>query len=126
MERRLFVKLSAFTALALTLPLVQSCNGSKEMATAQPFLFSHLVDDKTISEAGLAYRNTHTAEDNKDKLSQLLLSGKDATLGKDEIETLLDKQVTADFKKGDTLVVKGWVMSLTEARQCALYSILKS
>lgn len=126
MERRLFVKLSAFTALALTLPLAQSCSGSKEMAVAQPFLFSRLVDDKAISEAGLAYRKTHTAEDNKEKLSQLLLNGKDAALSKGEIETLLDKQVTADFKQGNTLLVKGWVMSLTEARQCALYSILKS
>jgi hypothetical protein len=126
MERRLFVKLSAFTALALTLPLAQSCNnGSKEMAVAQPLLFSHMVDAATITEAGLAYRKTHTAEDNKEKLSQLLL-GKNGTLGKDEIQTMLDKQVTADFKQGKTLVVKGWVMAVTEARQCALYSLLKS
>jgi hypothetical protein len=126
MERRLFVKLSAFTALALTLPLAQSCsNGSKEMAVAQPLLFSHIVDAATITEAGMAYRKTHAAEDNRERLSQLLL-GKNAALGKDEIETMLDRQVTADFKQGNTLVVKGWVMSLTEARQCALYSILRS
>lgn len=126
MERRLFVKLSAFTAMALTLPLVESCSGSKEMAVAQPLLFSHLVDVKTINEAGLAYRKTHTAEDTQEKLSQLLLGDKDAGLGKGEIQAMLDKQVTADFKQGNILVVKGWVMSVTEARQCALYSLLKS
>jgi hypothetical protein len=126
MERRLFVKLSAFTALALTLPMAQGCSGSKEMAVAQPYLLSQLADGKTISEAGVAYRKTHTTEDNKEKLSQLLLSGKDATLGKNEIQALLDKQVTTDFKQGNILVVKGWVMSVTEARQCALYSLLKS
>jgi hypothetical protein len=126
MERRLFVKLSAFTALALTLPMAQGCGGSKEMAVAQPYLLSQLVDDKTINQAGLAYRKTHAAEDNKEKLSQLLLGDKDAGLGKGEIQAMLDKQVTADFKQGNTLVVKGWVMSLTEARQCALYSLLKS
>jgi len=126
MERRLFVKLSAFTALALTLPMAQGCGGSKEMAVAQPYLLSQLVDDKTINQAGLAYRKTHAAEDTKEKLSQLLLSGKGAALGKGEIQAMLDKQVTADFKQGNTLVVKGWVMSVTEARQCALYSLLKS
>ncbi|MFA6248368.1 MAG: hypothetical protein WC615_15625 [Mucilaginibacter sp.] len=126
MERRLFVKLSAFTAMALTLPMVHGCGGSKEMAVAQPYLLSQLVDDKTINQAGLAYRKTHAAEDNKEKLSQLLLGGKDAALGKNEIQAMLDKQVTADFKQGNTLVVKGWVMSVTEARQCALYSLLKS
>lgn len=126
MERRLFVKLSAFTALALTLPLAQGCGGSKEMSVAQPYLLSQLVDDKTIGEAGLAYRKTHVTEDTQEKLSQLLLGDKDAGLGKGEIQAMLDKQVTADFKQGNILVVKGWVMSVTEARQCALYSLLKS
>jgi len=128
MERRSFVKLSAFTALALTLPFAESCStGSKEMTVAQPLLFSHLVDAKAIREAGLAYRKTHTAEDDQQKLSELLLSEKDtASLSKNEIESMLDKQVTNDFKAGNTLMVKGWVMSVTEARQCALFSILKS
>jgi hypothetical protein len=128
MERRSFVKLSAFTALALTLPFAESCNsGSKEKAVAQPLLFSHLVDVKTIREAGLDYRKTHTAENDRQKLSQLLLSDKDkASLSKDEIQTLLDKQVTADFKTGHIVMVKGWVMSVTEARQCALFSIIKT
>jgi hypothetical protein len=128
MERRSFVKLSAFTALALTLPFAESCSiGSTEMAVAQPLLFSHLVDVKAIQEAGLAYRKIHAAEDDKLKLSQLLLSDNDrAKLGKDEIQTLLNKQVTNDFKTGNIIMVKGWVMSQTEARQCALFSIIKS
>jgi hypothetical protein len=128
MERRSFVKLSAFTALALTLPFAESCSsGSIEMAVAQPLLFSHLVDVKAIKETGLAYRKIHTAEDDKRKLFQLLLSDSDrAKLSKDEIQTLLDKQVTNDFKTGNIVMVKGWVMSQTEARQCALFSIIKS
>ncbi|MFD0766957.1 hypothetical protein ACFQZI_19015 [Mucilaginibacter lutimaris] len=128
MERRLFVKLSAFTAIALTLPFAESCNsGSKEMAIAQPLLFSHLVDAKTIKEAGADYLKTHATENDREKLAQLLMGGKDvAKLSKDEIQTLLDKQVTADFKTGRVLQVSGWVMSQTEARQCALYTLLKA
>lgn len=128
MERRSFVKLSAFTALALALPFAESCStGSAEMAVAQPLLFSHLVDVKAIQEAGLAYRKTHAAEDDKQKLSQLLLGDNNRTkLGKTEIQSLLDKRVTRDFKTGNTVIVKGWVMSQTEARQCALFSIIKS
>src|SRR6478735_2277213 len=127
MERRLFVKLSAFTSIALTLPFAESCNsGSKEMAIAQPLLFSHLVDAKTIKEAGADYLRTHAVENDREKLAQLLMGGKDvAKLSKDEIQTLLDKQVTADFKTGRVLQVSGWVMSQTEARQCALYTLLK-
>ncbi len=125
MERRLFVKLSAFTAMALTLPLASGCRkGPKEMAVAQPLLFSHIVDSKTINEAGLAYRKTHPSEDSKERLSQLLLSKK-MRLDPDEIEIKLDEKVVADFKQGNTLILKGWVMAITEARQCALYSIIK-
>ena len=128
MERRAFVRLSAYTALVLTLPLAEGCSsGSKEMAVAQPLLLSHLIDVKGIKEAGIAYRNTHKAEDNQQKLAELLLGGNDInSLNRDEIQTSLDKQVTADFKSGKTLMVKGWVLSLTEARQCALFSILKA
>lgn len=128
MERRSFVKLSAFTALVLTLPLAQSCNSSsKEIAVAQPFLFSHLVDAKTIKEAGADYLKKHAAENDQKKLSQLLLGGKDpAALSKDEIQAMLDEQVTADFKAGKVIAVSGWVMSQTEARQCALYSLLQA
>ncbi|QHS56315.1 hypothetical protein GWR56_12485 [Mucilaginibacter sp. 14171R-50] len=127
MERRLFVKLSAFTALALTLPFAERCStGSKEQAVAQPLVFSHLADAKAIREAGTEYRKNHKTEDDRQKLSQLLLSDKDkASLGKDEIRAKLDKQVNEDFKAGNILVVKGWVMSITEARQCALFSIIK-
>jgi hypothetical protein len=128
MERRSFVELSAFTALALTLPFAESCSStSEEMAVAQPLLFSHLVDVKAISEAGSAYRKTHASEDDRQKLTQLLLSGhsNDAS-DKDKIQARLNEQVTADFKSGNTVIVSGWVMALTEARQCALFSILKS
>jgi hypothetical protein len=128
MERRAFVRLSAYTALVLTLPLAQGCiSGSKEMDVAQPLLFSHLIDVNGIKEAGLAYRQAHKLEDDQQKLTQLLLGGKDiASVNKKEVRNMLNEQVIADFTSGNTLLVKGWVLSITEARQCALFSILKS
>lgn len=33
-------------------------------------------------------------------------------------------RVRDDFARGRTVVVLGWVLSVTEARQCALYSLL--
>jgi len=35
----------------------------------------------------------------------------------------LDAQVHDDFEAGRTVLVSGWVLSQTEARQCALYSL---
>jgi hypothetical protein len=35
----------------------------------------------------------------------------------------MDRKSKADFENGKTVVVRGWVISVTEARQCALYHI---
>jgi hypothetical protein len=126
MERRTFVRLSAYTAMALALPLADSCTtGSKEKAIAQPLLFSHIADVKAINEAGNAYRKLAPGEDNRDILTKLLL-GNNTTTDSSSIQTLLDNRVKQDFRSGKTVTVTGWIMSETEARQCALYSILHS
>ena len=36
----------------------------------------------------------------------------------------LGEMVRSDFEHGRTVVVHGWVLAVTEARQCALYSLL--
>lgn len=126
MERRTFVQLSAYTALALTLPSLNGCNtDSKEKVISQPLFFSHLADAQTIRQAGLAYRKLKTSEDNQATLISLL-SGNSQSTNKDAIRDLLDKQVKQDFKTGKIVTLTGWVLSETEARQCALFSILNS
>lgn len=123
MERRTFVKLSAYTALILTVPFADSCKSNTDDPLEQPLLFSHIVDAKTIKEAGVAYRKATVSEDNKATLTQLL-AGTNTSANKKTLQSLLDKQVVQDFKSGKTVTVSGWVLSVTEARQCALFSIL--
>lgn len=126
MERRTFVKLSAYTAAALTLPFVQGCAANtREKVIAQPLLFSHITDSGTIISAGQAYRKLFPAEDSKSALiGELVKPGNQA--GEKAIEQMLDQQVVNDFKNNKMIVLDGWVLALTEARQCALYAILNS
>jgi hypothetical protein len=35
----------------------------------------------------------------------------------------MEQQVRDDFAAGRTVLVEGWVLSVTEARQCALFSL---
>ena len=35
----------------------------------------------------------------------------------------IEKNVEMDFKEDKLIVIKGWIMSETEARQCALLSL---
>ena len=125
MERRTFMHLSAYTALALTLPFAEGCSSSPESVASRPFLFSKLADKKTIAEAGIAYRKKFPKENDKMVLSNLLM-GTGTSQNKSAIEKQLNDRVLEDFKTGKTVTAAGWVLSVTEARQCALYSILNA
>ena len=125
MQRRTFIHLSAYTALAMTLPFAEGCSPSPENTASRPFLFSKLADKKTIAEAGIAYRQKFPKENDKIVLSDLLIGAK-PPLDKSDIEKQLNDRVWDDFKTGKTITAAGWVLSVTEARQCALYSILNA
>ena len=128
MQRRDFIYLSTYTAVALAIPMASGCSYKQIDVEAQPLFFSHLADVKTIIATGVAYRKEHIEEDNKSKLAELLLANSALQSSSDDkaIRSMLENKVENDFKTGKIAVVKGWVLSLTEARQCALFSILQS
>ena len=124
MERRTFIQLSAYAALALTLPFAEGCS-SKNSPMELPLLFSKIADKQMLIEAGDAYRKAHPNENEESAISELLSRGM-PTLDKDALRRALSSQVKQDFIAGNTVTVSGWVMSVTEARQCALFSIINS
>src|SRR5258707_14432863 len=116
MQRRDFIYLSAYTAVALAIPVASGCDYKQIDVEAQPLFFSHLADVKTIIATGLAYRKAHSEEDNKSKLSELLLANSALQSSSDDkaIRSMLENKVENDLKTGKIAVVKGWVLSLTE------------
>lgn len=128
MQRRSFIHLSAFTTAALVMPFVNGCSYNQLNTEARPLFFSRLTDIKTILQIGEDYRKTHPTENNKNKLSELLLAdaGLKTTTNDSTTRFMLDNCVMNDFKTGKIITIKGWVLSITEARQCALFSILQS
>jgi hypothetical protein len=129
MKRRNFIQLSAFATAAISLPLLHSCSPSlNEQAMAQPLFLSRLFDENTIKETGKAYLKNASSENNKNKLVQLLAGNNNIINSTDEkpIHQYLDKKIHDDFETGNTVLVKGWVLAVTEARQCALFSLIQS
>jgi len=128
MKRRDFIQLSAFATAAVSLPLLHSCSPSlTEQAMSQPLFLSRLFDENTIKETGKAYLKKVSSENNEDKLVQLLAGNDNIINSKDEnaIHQYLDKKIHDDFETGNTVLVKGWVLAVTEARQCALFSLIR-
>jgi hypothetical protein len=127
MQKDDFIYLSAYTAVALAIPEVDGGVCKQIDTETQPFFLSHLADIKTIVATGMAYRKAHKEEDNKNKLEELLLANSTLQSSSDDkaIKSMLDHKVENDFKTGKIAIIKGWVLSLTEARECALFSLLQ-
>jgi hypothetical protein len=127
MQKEDFIYLSAYTAVALAIPDGDGGVCNQIDTETQPFFLSHLADIKTIVATGMAYRKAHREEDNKNKLEELLLANSTLQSSSDDqaIKLMLDHKVENDFKTGKVAIIKGWVLSLTEARECALFSMLQ-
>src|SRR3954463_5378237 len=127
MKRRDFIQLSAFAGAAISFPSLQSCSTGNEHAMSQPVFLSRLFDENTIRDAGKAYLQKTPSEKDDDKLVQLLADNSSIAKSSDEkaIQRYLDEKIKRDFETGKTVLVKGWVLAVTEARQCALFSLIK-
>lgn len=88
-----------------------------------PSDLSQICNRNTLIKIGTTYRDL-TDENNKEYLEELLR--KDAKIHNADLKLGLKSQVTEDFKTGQTILIEGWLISVTEARQCALLSISES
>ncbi len=90
---------------------------------AFPVLLSTLIDEQAIISIGQAYRQEFPREDSETKLLNFL--GAEISQGAIDI-SVIKKAIIDDFERDNTLVIDGWVVSVTEARQCALFSLQQS
>ena len=130
MKRRSFILLSATGITALVLPSL-SCN-SVSPATSkvlqEPNQLAHICDAQTIRDIGNTYRKQVSAESEKDQLIKLLLTdatGNSISTDSTLLKLALNEKIQADFASGNVVKVKGWILSVTEARQCAIFSFSK-
>jgi hypothetical protein len=85
-----------------------------DASLANPQALSYIWDAKTINDIGNQYRTITPAESSQRSLVKLLNS------------TPSNETIVNDFATGKTVVVDGWILSVTEARQCALASTIAS
>ena len=130
MKRRTFVRLVTAITVVLYLPNLY-CKPKYNTLTrmlAQPDALQHICDAKTIHEIGEAYQKQVSNENNKATLVKLLamdINGNPIDESADSalVASQLAKKIQQDFQQDKTVVVDGWVLSRTEARQCALFSL---
>jgi hypothetical protein len=127
MDRRQFLRVAATGAvahLASTACRSHADAASDAAALAQPELLA-LVGPEQVREIGRRYRQAVPAEHDAEALRAAILAAapRASRLG-EAPRVRVAELVRSDFAEGRTVVVHGWVLSVTEARQCALFSLL--
>ncbi len=126
MKRRSFIIAASSLAVGLPVAYYGSTQKNKSNPLITPDLLGRFCDEKTLQEIGNTYRAMMPEENEKQKLTDLILidiNGKKIKASdRSGIEDLVAKKVHEDFLAHKTMIIKGWVISKTEARQCALFS----
>ena len=121
MKRRTFLFVSI---LALVLGLISlwylKFKSATTKALGYPEELSEICDRKTLIHIGNTYRKL-TNENTKTYLEELLLH--DEGMIETNLKMNLRTKVTDDFITGNTILVDGWLLSKTEARQCAFLAL---
>ena len=126
MKRRNFILIGTAGIAAAAIPaafrLLRDFEYDPKLADPQSL--SLIWDNQAIAAAGNKYRLQTPKEASERSLAKLLVSGNTGHSG--TVTASIESQINEDFKAGNTVIVDGWVLSVTEARQCALFSIIET
>ena len=130
MKRRTFIMAAVATSVVVAIPAVYYSSRRKKISgdpLGMPYVLDRFCTKKEIYNIGVRYRSQAPSENTKEKLTELLLSNnkgkKIESMNKSAIAELLKEKIQEEFSAYKTIIVNGWVISATEARQCALFSL---
>jgi hypothetical protein len=133
MKRRTFIRIATTASAALYFSNIQCHQKTKPFTKllAHPQALQHLFDSKTIHEIGEVYQKQAKDASDETALVRLLSEDKQGKLIGETadsafIASILSQKIQEDFEQNKIVVVNGWVLSLTEARQCALFSLTEN
>ena len=98
---------------AASLPLSR-CGSDTD--TNHPALLYQMIGRKKTIEIGKAYVKHFPSESDRNKLTALV----SATLN-EQPASPVNVRIQNEFRNGKVVVINGWILSITEARQSALY-----
>jgi hypothetical protein len=113
MKRRRFVLLAIAGTATVSVPL-SKC-GAGNYPDRPQFLYTSIGKAKT-KEIGKAYILQFPAESDRKILIQLITNGL-----KQQPDSEINLVIQNEFRNGKVVIVNGWILSVTEARQSALF-----
>ena len=121
-DRRRFLALGALVVVSAAASACETSGGAA--AFGQPDLLGPLGAD-VVRRIGQRYRQSVPSESDATRLEAAIRASRPWTARIGVQHPPIAEQVREDFDAGRTVVMDGWLLSVTEARQCALYSALQ-
>lgn len=122
MKRRNFVLLAASGVVAVSIPVVHYFFydvPDYDKKFSLPQLLSLILDEESVMAIGAKYNEKFPGESSERALARALFPDSE-----NQSYDKLEEMTQADFSQGKMVVIDGWVLSKTEARQCALHHLL--
>jgi hypothetical protein len=117
LDRRRFLQIAALGGIATVI----DCSSDRESADLTPRQLLAMLGPDTVRAIGTHYRAATPSENTATALRSAIANGSQRfTFIKAKS---LDDRIRDDFAADRTTTVDGWILSITEARQCALYSL---
>ena len=125
MKRRNFILIASAGIAALSIPTYYFYlkQDKYDSLLAEPRSLSLIWDNETINDIGNRYRELVHGESKERSLVGAL--NKELSYDNDDLAAALDQKIGEDFASGNTVMIDGWILSVTEARQCALFSTIQ-
>lgn len=125
MNRRKFIVFG--TAALLTIPLYKIKRDYFDKdGLFIPYILSYLSEDQ-IHSIGKQYILNYPEENTINKLKNLIIKGIDYPKATNNnsvhLHNMLKEKVQKDFKESNVIICNGWIISVTEGRQCALLTL---
>jgi hypothetical protein len=125
-KRRKFIWLSGAGIAAATLPWLTSCQSSQWTSVLSvPSILGQFCSKTELMTIGNSYIERVPQESKISTIEKKLLKGDDENTfepqSEKSLQDFISKMSERDFSTGQTIILKGWVLSKTEARQCGLF-----
>src|SRR4051812_43019689 len=121
LDRRRFLQFSGLGIIGFFADSACSTSARDSAAFDRPQLLAMLGPDR-VRELGAHYRAATPSENSAVRLRAAVSNGHRFRIPLLGIGSI-DDQIRDDFTAGRTVVVDGWLLSVTEARQAALFSL---
>jgi hypothetical protein len=125
-KRRKFIWISGVGIAVATLPWLTSCQSSQwTPILSMPSVLGQFCSETELMAIGNSYIKRVPKESKISAIEKQLLKSEAGNLfdpsSEKALQDFISKMNDRDFSSDQTIILNGWVVSQTEARQCALF-----